>query len=105
VLALNVNGTQMDVKFFVDRNGFHINDLQRPRPQGQQQQQQQRPVGVQRPFGPPFTAGRAPENNRPVPNNFIRPTRQNVNQNQRLLNPSFSRPDLLTGPNSIQAGR
>lgn len=114
-LALNVNSTQMDVKFFVDRNGFHVLDLQGPKAP---QRPQQQPTGVQRPFGPLFNLGRA--NVRPVPlNPQQQPNRPNVNQlqqlpianrqarnqNERFLNPTFSRPDLLTGNRSIQPGR
>lgn len=98
VLQLAVNGTFMDVKFFVNKNGFHVADLQIPGTQ--QPLQQPQSGGVQRPFGPQVTPQR-------VTNNQVtqqRPTRQQQ-QPGRFLNPTFSRPDLLTGQSSIQPGR
>lgn len=107
VLQINVNGTFMDVKFFVNQNGFHVADLQRPG--GQPLPQQPQSSGVQRPFGPQVTPqrGPAPQNiNQPSPPPPSRPARQQQQQQQqRFLNPTFSRPDLLTGQRSIQPGR
>ncbi|XP_070502696.1 uncharacterized protein [Chironomus tepperi] len=48
VVTLNVNNAPMDVKFFVDKNGFHVNDLRKPGTPVPNQKPQQ---GVQRPFG------------------------------------------------------
>lgn len=48
VVTLNVNNAPMDVKFFVDKNGFHVNDLKKPVIPVPNQKSQQ---GVQRPFG------------------------------------------------------
>lgn len=92
----------MDVKFFVNKNGFHVADLQRP---GVNQQQQPISGGVQRPFGPQVTPQRA--NPPQLFNNQVTPvTQQRQSQpNGRVLNPTFSRPDLLTGQRSVQPGR
>lgn len=102
-LQLAINGTFMDVKFFVNKNGFHVADLQKP---GSQQQLQPQSGGVQRPFGPQVTPQRG--NNQVSQQPQGRPTRQQQQQQQqpgRFLNPTFSRPDLLTGQRSIQPGR
>jgi hypothetical protein len=89
-----MNGTAMDVRYFVNRNGFHIADL---KPQGTVRQNRPQVVPVQKRQQPePTTA------NRPVRNQI--PLRQRVPTN-RALNPSFSRPDLLTGERSIQPGK
>jgi hypothetical protein len=106
VLQINVNGTLMDVKFFVNQNGFHVADLQRPGGAQASPQPQQAQSGVQRPFGPQVTPQRGPvppNINQPSPPPS-RPARQQQQQ-QRFLNPTFSRPDLLTGQRSIQPGR
>jgi hypothetical protein len=47
VVTLNVNNAPMDVRFFVDKNGFHVNDLKKPVAPVPNQKQ---PQGVQRPF-------------------------------------------------------
>lgn len=109
VLQLNVNGTAMDVKFFVNKNGFHVADLQKQVPQ------QQQPItgGVQRPFGPLVVPQRGafPQGNNAQftqqQQQQSRSTRQQQQQQSqgKFLNPTFSRPDLLTGQRSIQPGR
>ncbi|CRL05910.1 CLUMA_CG018883, isoform A [Clunio marinus] len=93
-LGLIVNGNPMDVKYYVNKSGFHVTDVKQPtgslifdllRPNTQS-----RPAPVSR----PAAAGSSrPVRNRPAP---VVP---------RVLNPSFSRPDLLTGNRSIQPGR
>jgi hypothetical protein len=88
VLALSFNGTQMDVKFFVDKKGFHILDLQKKSPSNGQQKLPKQTSGVQRPFGTNFN----------VQNRNVQP--------QRFLSPTFPRPDQLTArPTQSQSGR
>jgi hypothetical protein len=96
VLRVNVNGTSMDVKFYVNKNGFHVADLQKVgAPQPLNVQQQNRLTGVQRPFGPSVQ----PQRGSQVPQqNFRQPQ-----QPTRFLQPTFSRPDQLTQP--PQSGR
>ena len=67
VVTLNVNNAPMDVKFFVDKSGFHVSDLKKfisPVPNQKQQQ------GVQRPFGQlpldPRVINRPPVNQQPA---------------------------------------
>lgn len=100
VLRVNVNGTFMDVKFYVNKNGFHVADLQRIGAQQpvNVQQQQQRPSGVQRPFGPVVQ----PQRGSQVPQQNFRQPQQATGQ---FLQPTFSRPDQLTQPQSSQSGR
>lgn len=133
-LRLDINGTNMDVRYFVNSKGFHVNDLKRL-------DENQRPIAsvpnppqraalspLQRLLGAlqPTPVANAPIQNRQAlgPNpvqaqngGAARPINRIVrNQadprgvrplayNTRILNPSFSRPDLLTGNRSVQPGR
>jgi len=90
-LNLQVNGTFMDVRYFVNSDGFHVGELQRQvvpvsQPQQQQQLPQQRPVA-------------AFNNN--INNVQLNNQRQQPAINRRIT-PTFSRPDLLTGERSVQ---
>lgn len=104
VLQLFVNGTAMDVKFFVNKNGFHVSELLRSGVSQPVTQQQQRPTGVQRPFGP-FNV--VPQRGVQNPQQNFRQPQQQQQQNARFLTPTFSRPDQLTvpQPQSPQTGR
>lgn len=81
ILSLSVNGTQQDVRYFVNNSGFHVSDMRGPAP--------------------------IP----PRANNPRRARNQSSGRggitalNARVLNPSFSRPDLLTGDRSVQPGK
>lgn len=86
-LRLGLNDTSMDVKYFVNRDGFHVTDLKSP-----DGGEPALPLGL--------PAGRPVRNNRPVRNRPARAT-----QPPRALNPSFSRPELLTGFRSVQPGK
>lgn len=88
----------MDVRFYVNKNGFHVADLQKP---GTQQVQQQRPSGVQRPFGPSVQP-QAQRGAQGPQQNFKSPQQQPAG-----IQPTFSRPDQLTQPQppQQQAGR
>lgn len=88
----------MDVKFYVNKNGFHVADLQKigaPQPVNIQQNS----TGVQRPFSP-FVQ---PQRGSQVPQqNFRQPQQQ---QQTTKRQPTFSRPDQLTQPQPPQIGR
>lgn len=94
----------MDVKFFIDRSGFHINELKRPGQVNPPRPQQQLPLqGVQNPF-----QINAPRAARPIPavnQQQQQQVRQQNNANQQvanrnagLLSPTFTRPDLIDRP-------
>lgn len=87
----------MDVKFYVNKNGFHVTELQKTGSQ-QSVNAQQKPSGVQRPFGP-FVQ---PQRGSQVPQQNFRQPQQTTG---RFLNPTFSRPDQLTQPQPPQPGR
>lgn len=98
---MNVNGTTtMDVKFFTNRNGFHVAELQKTGTQqsANVQKQQQRPSGVQRPFGPSVQ----PQRGSQVPQQNFRAPQQQQQSTGRFLSPTFSRPDQLTQPQPPQ---
>lgn len=95
-LSLSLNATQMDVRYFVNSDGFHVTGLKRPLAQGN-------------PNANAIPAATRPVNNRPLNNRPVRNQQQIRNRvgttNGRVLNPSFSRPDLLTGNRSVQPGK
>lgn len=97
-LSLALNGTQMDVRYFINSDGFHVTGLKRPIP----------PVNPIPPqlsnVSTPRTVNR-PVNRRPVRNQQQQSRNRVSLVNGRVLNPSFSRPDLLTGERSVQPGR
>lgn len=96
-LELALNGTLMDVRYFVNKDGFHVNGIKRPAP----------PAPL--PLAQPLAQTNPLNNQVNLPNN-IRPVRNQQPRSRqslfsRLLNPSFSRPDLLTGNRSVQPGK
>lgn len=97
-ISLGLNGTQMDVKYFVNSNGFHVANLQKAGA----------PVVPNQPK--PTLTTRAsivnrPTNARPVRNQQQQRSNRPGSVNGRVLNPSFSRPELLTGDRSVQPGK
>lgn len=86
-LELSMNGTAMDARWYVNSKGFFISDLKR--------------------LSPSLDLNPAPpalvSNSRPV-RNQPRVSGLGAVLN-RVLNPSFSRPELLTGNRSVQPGK
>lgn len=88
-ISLGLPNAQMDVKYFVNNNGFHVSNLQRPA--GAISNVQTKPNEI------------APAT-RPISNRIVRNQRPGA-INSRVLNPTFSRPELLTGNRSVQPGK
>lgn len=109
-ISLGVNGTQMDVKYFVNRSGFHVTNLSKPAA---------KPAATARPVPAVPSVNPSAPVNRPVPIPVNRPANNRPVRNRpqpgtnrpgavgaaRMLSPSFSRPDLLTGERSVQPGK
>lgn len=92
-ISLGLPGAQMNVKYFVNSRGFHVANLQTG------------PVGslgtiTAKPNEVALSANRSIETNR-----IVRNQQRPGLVNSRVLNPTFSRPELLTGNRSVQPGK
>jgi hypothetical protein len=126
-LRLLTKGEFMDVKYFINSNGFHvgnllkkgppltplptISDVPAPPPVAPPAPQPASDVTVNTgdisfttSINSQPTQASSPARNRPV-RNQRRANQQTTPLNPRALNPSFSRPDLLTGSRSVQPGK
>lgn len=101
-IRLALNNTDMDVKYFVNSNGFHVSDIERPGVQKPVVSTPPKPSSAPKPTT--VASNRPQLNNRPVRNQQVRGSRPG-SVNGRVLNPSFARPELLTGERSIRPGK
>lgn len=88
-LRLRINGTDTDVKYYINRSGFHIQDFIKTDP-------------IKEVVALMSTVRLFPSNG--SFSNQSKLSRRGIGNN-RILNPSFSRPDLLTGLRSVQPGK
>lgn len=91
-ISLGLPGAQMNVKYFVNSNGFHVANLQRSA--------ESVSAVTTKPNEVVLPGNRPIESNRIVRNQ----QRPELVKN-RALNPTFSRPELFTSDRSIQPGR
>lgn len=91
-ISLGLPGAQMNVKYFVDSSGFHVANLQTV--------ESLSTISTKPKEALQKEANQIIETNRKV-RNQQRPGLFN----SRVLNPTFSRPELLTGNRSVQPGK